>query len=118
MPVLSRKQSERLAETLNSPPLTWMSQCEALRNGMMPGSRRWTSAPRDRKSNAPDLGMFRPVLIVQFSFNLQVILRKRLHDDLLKLRHEQMHDEPRRDVGETADDEHDAVADFDLVQDS
>ena len=40
MPVLRRKQSERFAETLNSPPLTWMSQCVALRNGMMPGSRR------------------------------------------------------------------------------
>src|SRR5580765_5172417 len=39
-----------------------MSQCDALRNGMMPGSSLCTSAPSDRKSNAPFFLMFKPVL--------------------------------------------------------
>jgi len=65
-PVFRRKQSDRLAAQLNSPPLTWMLQWVALRNGMTPGSRRWTSAPRDRKSSAPFLGMFKPLLMVLF----------------------------------------------------
>jgi hypothetical protein len=37
----------------------------------MPGSRRLTSAPRDRKSNAPVLGMFNAELIVQFNISVQ-----------------------------------------------
>ena len=41
--------------TLNSPPLTWISQWVALRNGMIPGSSRWTSAPKLTKSSAPSL---------------------------------------------------------------
>src|ERR1051325_8039535 len=64
MPVLRPKQSERVAATLNSPPLTWMSHWVALRNGMMPGSRRCTRAPRDRKSRLPCAGMFRPYFIL------------------------------------------------------
>src|SRR5204863_8923254 len=54
---------DRLAATLNSPPLTWRSQCVALRNGTMPGSNRCTSAPSDTKSSAPFLGIFKPVFI-------------------------------------------------------
>src|SRR5687768_2524103 len=45
------KQSERLAATLYSPPETWISRFFALRKGRMPGSRRWTSAPSERRSN-------------------------------------------------------------------
>ncbi len=37
MPVLRPKQSARFAAQLNSPPLTWIVQFVALRNGMMPG---------------------------------------------------------------------------------
>src|SRR5947209_3231697 len=49
-PVFRPKQSARLAATLYSPPETWTSKERALRKGMMPGSRRWTRAPRERKS--------------------------------------------------------------------
>src|SRR5436305_11618781 len=52
MAVRRPKASERLAATLYSPPETWMSRVRALRNGMTPGSRRWTSAPRERKSRS------------------------------------------------------------------
>src|SRR5436190_16955130 len=45
-----------------------MSQCDALRKGTMPGSRRCTSAPSDRKSNSPSLRMFKPVLINMSSY--------------------------------------------------
>src|SRR5581483_72052 len=45
--------------TLNSPPLTWMAHSCALRKGMTPGSRRWTRAPRERKSSAPSGRMSR-----------------------------------------------------------
>src|SRR3954463_6006973 len=62
-PVFSRKQSARFAATLNSPPLTWILHSVALRKGMMPGSRRWIRAPRDRKSRAPSLRIFSPVLM-------------------------------------------------------
>src|SRR5262245_15934639 len=51
-PVLRPKQSDRLAATLYSPPETCTSKLRALRNGMIPGSRRWTSAPTERKSRA------------------------------------------------------------------
>src|ERR1051325_6353922 len=51
-PVFRPKQSLKLAATLYSPPETWMSSFRALRNGMIPGSRRWTRAPRDRKSRS------------------------------------------------------------------
>src|SRR5262245_42355967 len=51
MPVLRPKQSERLAATLYSPPETWISNERALRKGTTPGSRRWTRAPRERKSS-------------------------------------------------------------------
>src|SRR5512140_1657404 len=56
MPVRRRKQSARLAAQLNSPPLTWMRRSAALRKGTTPGSRRWTRAPRERKSRAPEAG--------------------------------------------------------------
>src|SRR2546430_136141 len=52
MPVRSRKQSDSPAATLYSPPETWTSKDRALRKGTTPGSRRWTSAPRARKSRA------------------------------------------------------------------
>src|SRR6266496_3754494 len=63
MPVWRRKQSARLAAVLNSPPLTWIAHSVALRKGMTPGSRRWTRAPRDRKSRAPSGRMLRPELM-------------------------------------------------------
>ena len=67
-PVFRPKQSARLAATLYSPPETWMSSERALRNGITPGSRRWTRAPRERKSNAQasvriGRGMVAPVMI-------------------------------------------------------
>src|SRR5450759_4268873 len=65
-PVFRPKQSARFAAQLNSPPLTWILHSVALRNGMIPGSRRCTSAPSDRKSSAPSLRIFRPVLIDSF----------------------------------------------------
>src|ERR1017187_24514 len=65
-PVFRPKQSARLAAQLNSPPLTWILHSVALRNGIIPGSRRCTSAPSDRKSSAPSLRIFRPVLIDSF----------------------------------------------------
>ena len=49
-----------LAATLNSPPLTWILHTQALRNGIMPGSSRWTSAPRETTSKAPLAGIFKP----------------------------------------------------------
>src|SRR5207244_7377170 len=52
MPVRNPKQSASPAATLYSPPETWTSNPRALRKGTRPGSRRWTSAPRERKSNA------------------------------------------------------------------
>src|SRR5579885_2047262 len=52
MPVRSRKQSDRAAATLYSPPETWISTERALRKGTTPGSSRWTSAPRARKSRS------------------------------------------------------------------
>src|SRR5436305_12580465 len=45
------KQSDRLAATLYSPPETWTSKDRALRNGMTPGSSRWTSAPTESRSS-------------------------------------------------------------------
>src|ERR1700690_116134 len=63
MPVFRRKQSDKLAATLNSPPLTWRSQRVALRNGTTPESRRWTRAPSDRRSSAPLGGIFKPLLM-------------------------------------------------------
>ena len=63
MPVFRRKQSARLAAQLNSPPLTWMAHSVALRNGMMPGSRRWTRAPTDTKSRAASGRMSSPYFI-------------------------------------------------------
>src|SRR5450755_4255489 len=65
-PVFRPKQSARFAAQLNSPPLTWILHSVALRNGMMPGSRRCIRAPSDRKSSAPSLRIFRPVLIDSF----------------------------------------------------
>src|SRR6185369_9835497 len=65
-PVFRPKQSARFAAQLNSPPLTWILHSVALRKGMIPGSRRWISAPSDRKSSAPSLRIFRPVLIDSF----------------------------------------------------
>src|SRR5947209_2225660 len=47
-----RKQSERAAATLYSPPETWTSKERALRKGTRPGSSRWTTAPRARKSRS------------------------------------------------------------------
>src|SRR5437016_3101863 len=52
MPLRRRKQSDKLAATLYSPPETCTSKLRALRKGMTPGSRRWTRAPRERKSRA------------------------------------------------------------------
>src|SRR5579863_5963137 len=49
------KQSERFAATLNSPPLTWMAHWVALRKGIVPGSRRCTMAPSERRSNSASL---------------------------------------------------------------
>src|SRR5215467_5599225 len=66
MPVFRPKQSARFAAQLNSPPLTWILHSVALRKGMIPGSRRWIRAPRDKKSSAPSLRIFRPVLIDSF----------------------------------------------------
>src|SRR5207247_2110593 len=60
MPVRIRKQSDRLAATLNSPPLTWIWHSAALRKGMMPGSSRWTRAPRESRSRSPLGRMFKP----------------------------------------------------------
>src|ERR1019366_6518211 len=57
------KQSERLAATLNSPPETWILHSVALRKGMIPGSRRWTSAPRERKSMSACWGMCNGLLM-------------------------------------------------------
>src|SRR5580692_9797197 len=62
MAVFMPKQSDRLAATLNSPPLTWMWHCDALRNGTMPGSSRCTSAPSERKSRSPSLRIFKPLM--------------------------------------------------------
>src|ERR1039458_7678954 len=66
IPVFRPKQSARFAAQSNSPPLTWILHSVALRNGMIPGSRRCTSAPSDRKSSAPSLRIFSPVLIDLF----------------------------------------------------
>src|SRR5579864_8751379 len=54
IPVLSSKQSERFAATLYSPPETWISTERAFRNGITPGSSRWTSAPNERKSSSQE----------------------------------------------------------------
>src|SRR5258706_11059200 len=63
MAVRRPKASERLAATLYSPPETWISKVRALRKGMMPGSRRWTSAPRERRSRLQlSVRMFRSVM--------------------------------------------------------
>src|SRR5450755_3115188 len=59
IPVDRPKQSARLAAQLNSPPLTWIWQWVALRKGMMPGSRRWTSAPSESRPRAPAGGIWR-----------------------------------------------------------
>src|SRR5664279_2885431 len=67
IPVFIPKASERLAATLNSPPLTWIEHSCALRKGTMPGSRRWTSAPSDRKSSAPVGLMFSGLLMWEFA---------------------------------------------------
>src|SRR6266536_454382 len=50
--VFSRKQSARLAATLNSAPVTWIVHSRALRKGTTPGSSRWLSAPSATKSSA------------------------------------------------------------------
>ncbi len=63
MPVFMRKQSARFAAQLNSPPLTWIAHSVALRKGMMPGSRRWMSAPTDTKSRAASGRMSSPYFI-------------------------------------------------------
>ena len=52
-PVVFYNRCNEAAAQLNSPPLTWILHSVALRNGMIPGSRRWISAPSDRKSSAP-----------------------------------------------------------------
>src|SRR6266702_1989258 len=70
MAVLMPKQSARLAATLNSPPLTWILQSVALRKGMMPGSRRWTSAPSERKSRSASLRIFNAVILFPFPGSL------------------------------------------------
>src|SRR5437868_15167568 len=63
MPVRRRKQSDRLAATLYSPPETWISTDRALRKGITPGSSRWTTAPRARKSSVHgSVRIFRPVM--------------------------------------------------------
>src|SRR5947209_3951994 len=41
-----------------------MSQWVAFRNGIIPGSRRLTRAPRETKSSAPSFGTFRPSVIL------------------------------------------------------
>src|SRR5512134_858520 len=64
MPVLSPKQSARLAAQLNSPPLTWILHSVALRKGIIPGSRRCTKAPSDTKSNDPCSRIFSPYFII------------------------------------------------------
>src|ERR1017187_9821423 len=83
-PVFMRKQSDRLAAQLNSPPLTWILHSVALRNGTMPGSRRLTSAPRDRKSSAPFGGIFKPYFILfssQFKIFRRLILWTKISND-------------------------------------
>ena len=60
MPVFMPKQSDRLAAQLNSPPLTWIWNSVAFRNGMIPGSRRFTNAPTETKSSAASGRIFRP----------------------------------------------------------
>src|SRR6516162_4175353 len=90
MPVFRPKQSARFAAQLNSPPLTWMWHSVALRNGMIPGSRRCIRAPRDRKSSAPSLRIFRPVLIDSF---LQTNLVMFQNSVPLALRFEQQFDD-------------------------
>ena len=67
MPDFRPKQSARLAATLNSPPLTWMRHSVALRKGTMPGSSRWTRAPRETKSSAASGRMFRPYFMTYSS---------------------------------------------------
>src|SRR6185369_17652761 len=74
-PVFRPKQSARFAAQLNSPPLTWILQSVALRKGMIPGSRRCISAPSERKSSAPSLRIFRPVLIDSFLQTNFVVLQ-------------------------------------------
>src|SRR5438105_851942 len=66
MAVRMPKQSERLAATLYSPPETWISRERALRKGMMPGSRRVTRAPRERKSSWASGLMFRADIVGSF----------------------------------------------------
>src|SRR5438045_7475915 len=81
-PVRRPKQSERLAATLYSPPETWTSNERALRNGMTPGSSRWTSAPRERKSNAHgSVRSFKPFM--DAPGHRRSKKRGRLHDNLV-----------------------------------
>src|SRR5437588_11753786 len=65
IPVRRPKQSDRLAATLYSPPETWTSNERAFRKGITPGSSRWTSAPRERKSSShASLRTFKPLMDV------------------------------------------------------
>src|SRR5487761_1715731 len=57
--VRSPKQLARFAATLYSPPETWISSRAALRKGTVPGSRRVTRAPSERRSRAPPGGTSR-----------------------------------------------------------
>src|SRR5437764_51536 len=94
--VLRPKQSERLAATLYSPPETWTSKVRALRNGMTPGSSRWTRAPSEsRSSRQPTVpGGTRAVLTVSLGERTWVLeqdarypSRWRLHSDPDHRRH-------------------------------
>src|ERR1022692_1134158 len=64
MPVVMPKQSARFAAQLNSPPLTWIWHSVALRNGMIPGSKRWIKAPSESKSSAPAVGISRVSVMI------------------------------------------------------
>ena len=63
----ARLETETVGEigrTFNSPPLTWIWHSAAFRKGMIPESRRCTSAPSARKSSAPLLGILRPCVML------------------------------------------------------
>src|SRR5579862_9404240 len=79
MAVRMPKQSARLAATLNSPPLTWIRHSAALRKGIMPGSRRWTRAPSERKSRSASFGIFNPLMAFPSSLVLSSCTRNLLH---------------------------------------
>src|SRR3979490_982264 len=73
MPVWSPKQSARFAATLYSPPETWTSTERAFRNGITPGSSRWTRAPTERNASPHwPWRTFKPLMDAPISMSLCV----------------------------------------------